>query len=115
MRKNSSKPISQSPERIAILLALAHRSAAAPEISDQIISDSVGSVYLVKSTLYRLLHELEHKGYTVAQSQIYDLTPRGWRTLEIELGRVEQYRQLLQIRLSPRQYKAAIMPAQTAR
>ncbi len=105
MRASSTKSISLSPERLAILLALAYTPASAPDIAGQVVADSVGNLYLKGTSFYRMLHELERKSF-ITNSPVYDLTPKGWRTLEHELQRVETYRRHLKIRLSPRQYKA---------
>jgi DNA-binding PadR family transcriptional regulator len=107
MRASTSKSVSLSPERLAILLALADERASGTNIASKIIGDTTGDIYLKSTTLYRLLHELEHRGYIISDNAVYDLAPKGWATLERELPRAKQHYHLLQIRLSPRQYKAA--------
>jgi DNA-binding PadR family transcriptional regulator len=108
MPTRNFKSVSLSPERLAILLALADRPLSAAQIADQVIADSVGSVSLHPGSHYRLIHELVARGY-ITDGPIYDLTPQGWRVLEHELPTAIRYVQLLQIRLSPRQYKAAVI------
>lgn len=97
-------------KRLAILLALADYPMPPQEIAGKVIGDSVGAVSLAPSSLYRLLHHLESRGYIKPaaphqSNATYDLTLQGWRVLEQELPTAQRYVQLLQIRLSPRQYR----------
>jgi DNA-binding PadR family transcriptional regulator len=102
-----------SHERLAILLALAKETQTASTIAGTVLADSVGSVYIKYSSLYYLLADLMGGDYIVskrdAYSEVtyYDLTPKGWRILEHELPRLQAMVQLLQVRLSPRQYRDA--------
>lgn len=91
-----------------------HCSAHYSELKRSVPADSVGRVYVKRSSLYRLLKDLVNKAYITKQHDghsgltYYDLTPKGWHTLEHELPRLEQYVRLLRLRLSPRQYRAAL-------
>src|SRR6266403_2488761 len=100
MRQLSTKSIYSSPERMSILLALAVGPATGTEIGDRVIGDSLGGLHLQRSSLYRLLHDLSRKEFIQGEPN-YNLTPKGWRTLEYELKNVEQYYRILKIRLSP--------------
>jgi DNA-binding PadR family transcriptional regulator len=104
MRILSSKSIFDSPERLAILLALADGPNIAPAIAEKVIADTMGH-YIQKTSLYRHLHQLEHKGY-LKGGPVYSLTPKSWKVLEQELHRAKHYHQLLQVRLSPHQFKS---------
>lgn len=106
MPKSSTKSIALSPERLAVLLALAQAPADAPGIHDQVLADTIGAIYIAHSTLYYLLDSLEKSGY-INHTTAYDLTPKGWEELKHDLARTEQRARLLKIRLSPRQYLAA--------
>ena len=98
MRHSSVRTAPLSHERLAILLALScpGRNNSIASVSDQVISDSVGSIYIKKSTLYKFVKELESEGHISMPPPA--LTEKGIRTLKLDIARTENYLQLLKQR-----------------
>ena len=92
-----SKQVSLETNHYFVLLALADHAAHGGAISDQIIGDSVGGIYLRSSTLYATLKSLELSGLVERQTSIetkahqkaYRLTESGQRRLA-DLARMHE-------------------------
>jgi DNA-binding PadR family transcriptional regulator len=93
-----------------VLLALAEQSAHGLAISDQIIGDSVGGIYLRSSTLYATIKSLENDGLierisyaeVKAHRKSYRLTERGQRRLADTAHMHERAARLAKARLGLR-------------
>ena len=93
-----SKHVPISYERVAILLAVATGPIDRRDIEDVVMADSVGAIFIKKSTLYYLISELIEYGLMQHQGSL-TLTDKGWRALHNEFSRIEQQRRIMKQRL----------------
>jgi DNA-binding PadR family transcriptional regulator len=100
LRRNSRlsqvKPI--SPERIAILIAVAEGPIDRRDIGAKVQEDSYSSLLIKTSTLYALIRELTTAGY-LSYHETYMLNPKGVATLKSEQFRLQQQLNTLKNRL----------------
>jgi hypothetical protein len=102
MRRPSYTHIPLSHERLAILLAFAGGAYTPAEVARQIIGDSVGGILIRRSSYFRLINELNERGYIDLTT--YRLTEKGWKTIEHEAFRTEQWSRLARQRLRAQRY-----------
>ncbi len=90
--------------RFCILLALAKRPDHGYGLQAQITRDAEDLVMIDRSTIYKALKRLEAEGDIVrdprsdARVTIYQLAPRGRRTLKIEADRLSRAVRLMEER-----------------